>query len=54
MLFAVDSDKDFIDVEGVAVASVLSLESPGIFGSELDAPKAAGFVADNEYVRFVV
>ena len=46
--------EDFINVERVSIASVLKLESPGIFGSKLDAPKAAGFVADNEYVRFVV
>ena len=30
----------FIDVEGVAVASVLSLQSAGINSTELDAPEA--------------
>ncbi len=32
--------EDFIDVDGVAVASVLSLQSAGIYGSEFYAPEA--------------
>ena len=34
-----DFDEDFIDVEGVAVASVLTLQSACINGSELYAPE---------------
>ena len=33
----------FIDVEGVAVASVFSLQAAGINGTELDAPEANCF-----------
>ena len=40
MLLAVDLYEDFIDVEGVAVASVLSLQSPGVYSAELDAEPA--------------
>jgi hypothetical protein len=35
--------EDFIDVEGVAVASVLAFQPSGINGSELDAPQADRF-----------
>ena len=40
MLLAVDPHKDFIDVEGIAVASVLSLQSSGVYGSKLDVEPA--------------
>ena len=46
MLLAADLHKDLINVEGVAVASMLSLQTPGIFGAELDTPEADGFTAD--------
>ena len=46
MLFAVDLNEDFIDVEGIAVASVLSFQSAGVNGSELDAPEADRFSTD--------
>jgi hypothetical protein len=46
MLYAVDSDEYLIDVEGVTVSSVLSLQSAGINGSELDTPKADRFNAN--------
>ncbi len=36
MLFAIDLHEDFIDVESVAVTSVLPFHAPGIFGSKLD------------------
>ena len=36
MLFAVDLDKDLIDVEAVAVAKVLSFQPSGIQRTELD------------------
>ena len=43
MLFTIYLDEDFIDVEGVAIASVFSLQSPGVNGSKLDAPEADCF-----------
>jgi len=39
MLFTFDLHEDFINVEGVAVASVFSLQSPGIYSPEFDAPE---------------
>ena len=47
MLLAVDFDEYFIDMKGVTVTSVLSLQPLGVFGSELDAPKPDGFIADD-------
>jgi hypothetical protein len=35
--------EDFIDVEGIAIAPVLSLQPAGINGSELNAPQADRF-----------
>ena len=46
MLLAIDFDEDFIDVESVAIASVLSLQSAGINGTEFDAPQANCFAAN--------
>jgi hypothetical protein len=43
MLFAVDLHKDFIDVKGVAVTSVLSFQPAGINCPELDAPRSDSF-----------
>lgn len=43
MLFAFDLYKEFIDVEGVAVASMFSLEAPGAEGTEFDTPDANCF-----------
>ena len=40
MLFSVDLHEDFIDEEGIAIASVLSLQAARIDGSELDAPES--------------
>jgi hypothetical protein len=34
MLFTIDLHEDFIDVEGIAVASVLPFQSAGISGIE--------------------
>ena len=48
MLLAADFDEDFIDVERVAIASVLSLQATGINRSELDAPEADRFAADDD------
>ena len=40
MLFAIDFDEDFIDEENIATAPVLSFQSAGINGSELDTEPA--------------
>ena len=48
MVFAVDLDENLIDVEGVAVSSVSSFQTPGIFASELNAPETDGFSADDD------
>ena len=40
MLSAFDLDEYFIDVKGVAAATVLSLKSSGIQCAKLDAPEA--------------
>ncbi len=46
MLSAIDLYKVFINVEGVSVALMSSLQSTGVFGSELDAPESDGLMAD--------
>jgi hypothetical protein len=38
MLLAIDLHEDFIDVEGIAIASVFALQSAGINGTEFDTP----------------
>ena len=48
MLLAIDLDEDFIDVEGVAKASVLSLQSPSVNSSEFDTPKSDSFSTDGD------
>ena len=40
MLLAIDLDENLVDVECVAIASVLSLQAAGIDSSELGAPKS--------------
>jgi hypothetical protein len=40
--------EDFINVEGVAVTSVLSFQTPCIFGTEFDTPQSDGFIADSD------
>ena len=52
MLFAVylmvrHTGEDFVDIECVAIASVLPLQSLGIFGAEFDTPQANRFAADD-------
>ena len=39
MLLAVDLHENFIDEEGITVATVLSLQATGIGGTEFDAPE---------------
>jgi len=48
MLLSIDLDEDFINVKGVAIAPVLSLQSPGVNGSEFDAPKTDGLASDDD------
>jgi hypothetical protein len=53
MLLAVDllvrhTGEDLINVEGVAVASVLSLQPAGVNRTKLDAPEADRFAADSD------
>jgi len=46
VLLAVDLDEDFIDVEGVAVSTMLSFQAACINGSEFVAPEPDRFAAD--------
>ena len=48
MLFAIDVDEGFVNVEGIAIASMFTLQSSVIDSSELDAPKAYSFSADSD------
>ena len=48
VLLAVDFHEDFIDEEGVAVTSVLALQSAGINRSEFYAPETDCFTADGD------
>jgi len=47
MLLAVDPDEDFIYVEGIAVASMPSLQAAGINGTQLDTPEPDRFAGDS-------
>ena len=40
--------KNFVNVECIAIPSVLSLQSPRINGSELDTPEAVRLAADDD------
>lgn len=42
------ADEDFVDVEGVAIAYMLSLQPLGIFCAKLDAPPANRCVIDGD------
>ena len=48
MLLAVDLYEYFINVEGVAITLVLTLQSPGIQCAEFDAPEADGLAGDSD------
>jgi len=48
MLLTVDLDENFIDVEGVAIASVFSFQSTGLYDTVLDTPEANRFSADSD------
>jgi len=38
----------FIDVEGVAIAPVLSFQAAGVNATELDTPKSDGLATDGD------
>lgn len=44
---AVDLHEDFVNVEGVTVAPMLSLQAAGIDGTKLDAPETDRFSSDD-------
>ena len=46
MLLAPDLHEDLIKLEGIAEASVFSLEPPGVLGTEFDAPYTDRPMAD--------
>lgn len=48
MLLAADLYEYFINVESIAVASVLPLQPARIVGTELDAPQAYRFTGDGD------
>jgi hypothetical protein len=48
MLFTIDFDEYFIDVEGVALASVLPFQSPSVESAEFDTPESDRFPRDND------
>ena len=50
-MLAIDFDEDFIDVEGVAIATVTTFQAAGINGSKFDAPQADRFSGDS-YASF--
>jgi hypothetical protein len=47
VLLAIDFYEDFIDEKGITVASMLSLQSSSVYGSEFDAPEPDRFATDD-------
>jgi hypothetical protein len=48
MLLAVYFHEEFIDIEGIAVATMLTLQAAGINNSEFDTPNPDRFSADSD------
>ena len=48
MLLTIDLYEDFVDIECVTIALVLSFQSSGVFSAELEAPQANCFAADSD------
>ena len=48
MLLIVNLNEGFIDVERVAVASVFSFQSTGVYDTKLDTPETNRFSADSD------
>ena len=44
LLLAVDSDEEFVQIPGITEASLFTLKTSGIVGSEFPAPLSDGFV----------
>jgi hypothetical protein len=48
MLLAIDLHEHLVDEEGIAIPSVLPLQSSSVWSSEFSAPHLYGFVADHD------
>ena len=48
MLLAIDLDEDLINVESIAIATMIFLQSSGVQSSKFDAPQTDCFTADND------
>ena len=48
MLLAVDFYEHLVNEEGIAITTVLSLQSSSVYSSELDAPKTDRFAAHGD------
>ena len=48
MLRAIDFDEDFVNEEGITVASVLPFQPAGVNGAELYTPETDRFTADSD------
>ena len=48
VLLAIDLCEDLVDIECITMSLVPRFQTPGIDGSELDAPEANGLVADSD------
>ena len=46
MLLTIDLYEDFVNVEGIAVASVFSFQPSSIYFTEFDSPKSNCLAAD--------
>ena len=45
---SLDGHEEFVEVPGVAPATLPSLEGPGVFGPEITTSRPDGFVADDD------
>jgi hypothetical protein len=48
VLLAIDLHEYFIDVKGIAITLMLSLQSSSVYSSEFDAPQPDAFVTDSD------
>jgi hypothetical protein len=51
VLLAIDLDEDFVDLESVSIAVMLSLQSPRVQYTELDTPQTDRFSTDSDTSR---
>ena len=47
VLLAIDLYEDFVDVEGIAITTMLSLQFPGVNSTEFYAPQADRLASDD-------